>query len=210
MQLSWGRVPKPQYPMAEITIHVQEVRCYFPDHREIRDDLPSTYSDSVTDNLFLSDPRIPRPKSRAPELVMTTSTYDEIMTALTSRPPEAGGLLLGPKNHRMVTHFHFDERALTTASTFTLDHTGINNVLKEYGACKLDAKGLVHSHPDGCTAPSSPDLEYVQRLFANPKNGMADEIWMPIVCGGRFYPYVIHRKDASSLAKPQLAELVRL
>ena len=147
--------------------------------------------------------------AKAPEMHLTSPVYEEIMEALMSRPPEAGGLLLGPKNHHAVTHFYLDETARACAVSFTLDHHGMNRVLQHYKTCGIDAKGIVHSHPNGCHAPSNPDLEYVQQLFRKPKNATVTEFFLPIVCGGLFHPYVITRNnDQGPAARALPAKLV--
>ena len=144
------------------------------------------------------------------EVVMriTKPVHQEILDALTSRRPEAGGILLGPRNHHAVTHFILDENAATTPSSFTLDHVGLNRILKRYRTCEMDMKGIVHSHPRGLNRPSKPDLEYVLKTFSNPKNSDVREFLLPIVCGEEFFPFVVTRGEAPGSEDVVPAKLV--
>jgi proteasome lid subunit RPN8/RPN11 len=131
----------------------------------------------------------------AGEMCITRPVHEQILDALTGRPPEAGGMLLGPRNHHAVTHFVLDEHARATATSFTLDHVGLNQVLRSFAACAIDMKGFVHSHPAGSPRPSGRDIQYVLRTFANPRNAAAREFLLPIICGGEFFPYIVLRGD---------------
>jgi proteasome lid subunit RPN8/RPN11 len=145
------------------------------------------------------------------EVVMriTRPIYQEILDALTSRKPESGGMLLGPKNHDAVTHFVFDENGHPTSTSFSIDHVGLTKVLRRFRACDIDMKGFVHSHPDGHTQPSSADIQYVLKTFSNPKNSGVKEFLLPIVCGGELYPHVITRGEARGSADVVPANLIR-
>ncbi len=209
MAFSWATPPKASGPMINLVIHNCSSRCRHSSDANTLEELESLVLKERSIALVGANGRPIEHAPDAPELHLSRPVYEEIMKALTSRPPEAGGLLLGPKNHHVVTHFYLDEVARATSNSFTLDHLGMNRVLKDYGACQIDAKGLVHSHPNGIHAPSLQDLEYVQRLFANPRNVGAAEILMPIICGGRFLPYVIPRDNTFGRScRPAPAKLV--
>ena len=138
----------------------------------------------------------PRPiaQSKLEEQIrIVQETYQRIVDELTNRPPEFGGMLLGPINSDIVSHFVPDERAQATPASFTLHAESLNRRLRRFNRCGMDAKGLVHSHPSGVTRPSAGDLNYVRTSLANPKNKDCLEFLMPIVCAGQFYPYIIFR-----------------
>ena len=148
-------------------------------------------------------------------MIMTRATHEEILVALGSRPPESGGILLGPRNHSMVTHFLFDQSAKVTASSYTPDRERLNTYLKGAREFGLDMKGIVHSHPAGVPYPSPPDLEHVLNTFSNPRNSAVSEYLLPIVCEGKFYPYVFTRellehcrKQPGTLRRGTLAAVV--
>lgn len=131
-----------------------------------------------------------------PRMVMTQSCYRHILAELTKRPPEAGGILLGPEDDDdIITHFLLDEYAHTTPTSFTLAAAWLNENLKQYRHCRMNGKGLIHSHPPGCSRPSYGDLAYVRKLLANDRNQKAPAVFLPIVCDGRMYPYVITRRE---------------
>lgn len=129
----------------------------------------------------------------SPVMLMTCSVYDKIMDYLTSRKPEAGGMLVGPKDHDMVTHFVADPTAHVTGVSYTPNAEALNKVLKLFLACEMDAKGMVHSHPAGVTRPSYGDIEHVRSSFGRKKNVTAQQYLLPIVCDKRLYPYLMTR-----------------
>jgi proteasome lid subunit RPN8/RPN11 len=141
---------------------------------------------------------------QCPVLLMSSAVYDEILEAIGSQPPECGGLLLGPKNHRAVTHFLLDEAGVGTAASFTWDSRGLTKLLKHYIACGVDAKGFVHSHPTGITTLSGGDLVYAARCFETDTSASIDMLAMPLVVEGVLYPYVVLREDPHRAVPAQL------
>lgn len=139
-----------------------------------------------------------------PVMCMTQSCYWQIMEELTRREPEAGGLLLGPIEDDLATHYVPDENAIATGVSFTLDAPSLNRVLRQFRACGLNGKGLVHSHPRGCTQPSGGDLAYVRKSLANEKNQGAMNFMLPIVCGKHLYPYLIQRDQTPEVVLAHL------
>jgi len=132
---------------------------------------------------------------QGPLLLMAQRVYQEIVQTLTW-PPETFGLLLGPKDHdSVVTHFHFDAAGQGTAGSFTIDHAGLNEVLKHYVAAKLDCKGYIHAHPPDCAQLSHGDFAAVRALFAKEKNRSLQRFLMPLVVVGQLLPYVVFRED---------------
>jgi hypothetical protein len=133
------------------------------------------------------------PRAEHPEpfqILMSEAVHREVLETLGGRLPEAGGLLIGPKNHRAITHFAFLDDAKATPVTFEINATRINEMMRSFVACLLDLKGVVHSHPKGYQSPSGGDLVYLERLFANPKNADADWFFFPIICDGQLHPFV--------------------
>lgn len=139
-----------------------------------------------------------------PVMCMTQSCYWQIMEELTRREPEAGGLLVGPVEDELITHYIPDEQAIATATSFTLNAPNLNRILRKFRECEMNAKGLVHSHPRGCTQPSGGDLIYVRNSLANSKNQAATSFMFPIVCGKRLYPYIIRRDQSPEVILAQL------
>lgn len=118
------------------------------------------------------------------------AVYEEILFALGSREPEVGGLLVGPRNSRIVTHFVLDEAGQPGAASYTLGHEWLNSRLVSYRECGLDVKGIAHSHPSGHPTPSDGDRRYLELLLSKPQNHAA-EIYFPIQCDGRLRAYVV-------------------
>lgn len=152
-------------------------------------------------------PSCPDPVALAsmPVLLITVSAYQAIIDYLTANDPERGGMMVGPKDSHLVTHFIKDDQADTTFVTYTPNASWLNEVLRKFVACGMDAKGMVHSHPPGCTRPSFGDIEHVRNTFARAKNSKAEVFFLPIVCGKRLYPYVFTREEPDRV---QLAQVV--
>jgi proteasome lid subunit RPN8/RPN11 len=130
-----------------------------------------------------------------PHLLLAQPAYQEILESLTW-PPETCGLLLGPcQQDHVVTHFHFDRGGQGTPGSFTLDHAGLNGVLKSYAAARLDCKGYVHAHPPGFDSLSYGDFTAVRAIFGKEKNRSLQQFFMPIVIGRQLRPYVVFRAD---------------
>jgi proteasome lid subunit RPN8/RPN11 len=128
-----------------------------------------------------------------PLLRITRSACNDAVQELGDRTPEYAGILLGPKDSDIVTHFVADEQGAATRSSFTLNVDWLNKVIRRFVRCGIDVKGVVHSHPPGVPSPSQGDLAYVRDVFATPKNDDADELFLPIFCDGRLHPFVIGR-----------------
>jgi proteasome lid subunit RPN8/RPN11 len=124
-------------------------------------------------------------------IAITQSAFHEALAHLTSRPPEAAALLIGPaEDDWLVTHIVPDLEGRGTAASFQLDAPSLNRTLKQLKPARLNCKGIIHSHPPGVIAPSYGDLAYLERVFDLPSNAGASQFFMPIVCAGRMYPYV--------------------
>jgi proteasome lid subunit RPN8/RPN11 len=159
-----------------------------------------------SDRELLVEPPPPLPPVVPGEPLMrfTHQAYLAVMRALGTVNPEAGGILLGPRDSDLVTHFHRDENGVGTPMTFTIDAKGMNAALKVYKEARLEMKGVVHSHPPRVKSPSGPDLEYAAQLMQNPKNEAADDLLMPIYCGGTLYPYIVYRDEPGVGHRAQL------
>ena len=139
---------------------------------------------------------VPESATVEPVLKMTQSAFCECMQELTSRRPEAGGMLLGPKDDDdLVTVYIHDETGKATTASFTSDEVRLNVILLQYRERGLNCKGLIHSHPAGVISPSGGDLAYVRKVFANDHNEAAGQFFLPIICADRMYPYLV-RQDA--------------
>jgi proteasome lid subunit RPN8/RPN11 len=122
---------------------------------------------------------------------ITQPALRNLLNYLLAHEPETAGLLLGPDDDdALVTHFVPDRTGRGTAASFELNATELNGVLKRMKPAGINCKGIAHSHPAGIASPSQGDLIYLRRLFGLPSNADAAQFYMPIVCGGRLYPYV--------------------
>lgn len=132
-----------------------------------------------------------------PELLISRAVYFEVGHVLGTLEPEAGGLLIGPKNHPGVTHFELDADAKRTATTFEVDASRVNRMLEPFLHCGLHLKGIVHSHPPGANAPSDGDIQYLRKLFRGKDvNDDGDMFFFPIVERGIFHPFAYRPASA--------------
>jgi proteasome lid subunit RPN8/RPN11 len=122
---------------------------------------------------------------------ITQGAFLEAMSYLGGRAPEAAGILLGPRNDEpLVTRFVPDLIGQGNPVAFELHGPFLNHVLQDLKPQGLTVLGVIHSHPNHFSRPSSGDLEYFQRLFARPANARATHLFVPIVCDRQLYPYV--------------------
>ena len=131
-----------------------------------------------------------------PQLRMARSAFCDSVEAIMARPPESGGLLLGPIHSTDITAFHFDDSGTCTGAMYTPDHATLNRLLREQWLPQgLDMKGFIHSHPFGYASLSPGDLRYIRRLLNS--NADMDLFAAPIVIPGQFLfcPIVVLRDD---------------
>lgn len=140
-----------------------------------------------------------------PKLLIAHSAYRDSLTAIASRPPESGGLLLGPMGGNDITDFYFDATANCTGGTYSPDTVALSRKLKqEWMPSGLDFKGFVHSHPRRFDRPSSGDLRYITRLLEiNPE---MTQFAVPIVIPGeyRMRPFVVLRRESHAAREAEL------
>lgn len=133
-----------------------------------------------------------------PSLAVGTVILDEVLSAiacaLTSRAPERGGLLFGPRGQKLVTLFVADEEAAHHYGTYTPSAEICRRspeIERNHG---LEYKGLIHSHPGSMDHPSGPDIDNARRALGT--NPHLSYFMMPIVTLGEF--------DASELGSHEL------
>jgi proteasome lid subunit RPN8/RPN11 len=144
--------------------------------------------------------------ARMPPMKWTQTVYQQIIQEISSKPPELGGILLGPTGELLATHFIFDETGRGSSASWTFGHNRINEILRQFVPLKLDMKGFIHSHPRGVTSLSAQDVTDFRKPFTNAKNEDLAEVWAPIVVDGRVVPFVLYRHQP----QPVLAQLVLL
>lgn len=143
--------------------------------------------------------------------LMPGAVLDEVLGVLGSIPPEACGLLLGPRSHRsLITHFLRDETGIPSPTMFQIDGEQLTKAISRYVAAGLDVKGIAHSHPSGVHEPSSGDLRYLRKLFGNRKNAAAVEadFYFPIISDGQVFHFAFDRAAGRDRLKPAKVILI--
>jgi proteasome lid subunit RPN8/RPN11 len=142
-------------------------------------------------------------------MMITQAVFEQVVRDLSSRPPEAAGLLFGPQNAEpLATHWVLDETGDATSVSFTLGVDALNGTLRKYRPCGLTCIGAGHSHPGGLVTPSMGDLAYLQNLFFQPVNADLDRFLFPIFCQGRLHPYIVWRDEERLAVTPAALMLV--
>jgi proteasome lid subunit RPN8/RPN11 len=127
---------------------------------------------------------------------MSQEAMKKIMNYISSRPPESGGILLGPIGTNVVTDFYFDSGGTCTGASYSPDHITLNRLMKEkWLPSGLDMKGASHSHPGNLDWLTNGDMAYINRLL--DKNTDMDMFIAPIVIPNqyRIRPIVVLRKQ---------------
>jgi proteasome lid subunit RPN8/RPN11 len=144
--------------------------------------------------------------------VMLRSVHEELIESLGSIPPEACGMLLGPKKHAsLITHFVRDESGKGSPVSFQIDGERMTKTIKPFITAGLDLKGIVHSHPRGVHRPSGGDLIYLKKLYANERNAAnsdAAAFYFPILADGRLFHFAYDPSDGDGELRPATLALI--
>lgn len=118
---------------------------------------------------------------KIPKITFADSVSAEIQRTIGTFPAETGGVLGGNLQTGEITHFYFDEHAVRTPVTYTVEANRINPVIEEWNQADIHLMGFCHSHPRGCEQPSAPDVEYARRILNRADNRALDRFLIPIV-----------------------------
>jgi len=143
--------------------------------------------------------------------LMSRSVHDELLSVLGSIPPEACGMLLGPKSHRsLITHFVRDETGTSSPASFRIDGAQMTEAIRPFVAAGLDIKGIAHSHPSGCYRPSEGDMVYLRKLFTNRRNASAAAglFYFPIISDGQIFHFAYEPSAGKKSMRPAKLSLL--
>ena len=128
------------------------------------------------------------------KFIITTSAYQQIVKTLGSKIPEQGGILIGKDG--VITNFVHDEFAETSSSTYSLNISYLNPIIKKFKEEEKELLGIIHSHPYGCRKLSRQDQEYFAGVLNKAKD--VDYLFTPIVFSAKqeefhIFPYVFYK-----------------
>ena len=128
------------------------------------------------------------------KFIITTTAYQQIVKTLGSKIPEQGGILVGKDG--IITDFIHDEFAETSSSTYSLNISFLNPIIKKFKEEEKELLGIIHSHPYGCRKLSSLDQEYFTGVLDKAKD--VDYLFTPIVFSAKqeefhIFPYVFYK-----------------
>lgn len=116
-------------------------------------------------------------------MLISQDAYQEILSAFSPVPPEAGGILGGFDG--IICYFAFD------AGTHTPDHASycpdverLNSIISHWHASGIGFYGMVHSHPAGQETLSSGDRLYIRRIMECIP-GRTASLYFPILIPGK-------------------------
>ena len=79
--------------------------------------------------------------SRCGEWIMTEEVHDAIRSTIGVRRPEWGGIL-GSSDGKRIDHYYFDQSAVRTGSSYTMDTDALNRVIHQWN--DNDSHGALH------------------------------------------------------------------
>ena len=144
-------------------------------------------------------------KDKVAIMKMRRKAFDKAMFSICSRPPESGGLWIGPVDSYEITDFFFDSGGTFTSASYSPDHVTLNKKLKEeWLPLGLEFFGFCHSHPGSLDWPTLEDIAYVKKLLkANPEMLM---FFIPIIIPSEFRmrPAVIFKNDPDKVVEAKI------
>ncbi len=101
---------------------------------------------------------------------LTDAILERVVETIGAKPPETGGILLGPQHRPFLTHFFFDEDAPPSSVVYNPSTPVAERAKRaEVSNRGLAYKGVVHSHPGTLNDPSPTDIDTLFRgLQQNP------------------------------------------
>lgn len=117
-------------------------------------------------------------------IVVTKEVYYAIKNTIGGRPAESGGLLGSTDGGRTIDLFAFDYTAKTENTVYIPDTKMLNPTLAEWDSYGYQPVGIVHSHPEGCTYPSNPDMKSAD-VYIKAVPSFGGKMEMPIIQVGK-------------------------
>ena len=90
--------------------------------------------------------------------------YEQIINTLGKIEPEKGGIL-GSVDKKIITHYHYDEKGISTEHSFTPDVDSLNSILEEWANEGVYLVGFIHSHTSEFNFPSCLDFKYAENIM---------------------------------------------
>ena len=128
------------------------------------------------------------------KMKIVENAFYEVINHIGSHPAESGGALFGTEDDYVIRRFIPDNNAKTTRVTYTINTDYLNPVIKKLWKEEgLSLLGIVHSHPNGYSSLSGPDMRYFSKLLSGIKR---ERFYAPIVFsvpdgGFKFFPHVL-------------------
>lgn len=143
------------------------------------------------------------------KMQITESAFNEIVNFIGAKPAESGGALFGREDDYVIRKFAPDVNAKTSRATYTINTDYLNPVIKRLWEEEgLSLIGIVHSHPNGYSSLSGPDLRYFGDLLTTSLT--RKKFYAPIVFtipdgGFKLFPHILNNEGGySSTAQLEL------
>ena len=101
-----------------------------------------------------------------PTVYFYRQAYSLLKSTVGKKPCETLGLIFGDRRTMTVKLFVYDPKARATVTTCSPSVEYFNPIIKAiYESLGWELLGFVHSHPEGNTKLSAPDISYIKTLF---------------------------------------------
>lgn len=136
------------------------------------------------------------------KMQITESAFNEIVNFIGAKPAESGGALFGREDDYVIRKFVPDVNAKTSRATYTINTDYLNPVIKKlWEEDGLSLIGIVHSHPNGLSSLSRPDLHYFGDLLKTSLTRR--KFFAPIVFtipdgGFKLFPHILNNEGGYS------------
>lgn len=135
-------------------------------------------------------------------LTIESRTYEKMIKAIASHPPESGGVLGG--NFHTISRFHFDEFAYTDSNTYVPDIATLNRVIQSWKSEGLHFMGIVHSHDQHPRVLSTDDISFAHSILHTNKSTLSQIYFILVICpyisfAESFFSFMITPKKCCSI-----------
>ena len=102
------------------------------------------------------------------KFIITTNAYQQIVKTLGSKIPEQGGILIGKDG--VITDFIHDEFAETSSSTYSLNISYLNPIIKKFKEEELNELIRLAYFSYQANTPSAELIRHAPALYSNLSN----------------------------------------
>ena len=127
-------------------------------------------------------------------MVISSSTYQKIMSSYPIVPPENGGII-GGINGIVNVYYHDSTEQNQVKAVYSPNVELLNKIINGWSQSGIDFMGIVHSHPMTQKDLSSSDIDYISHILATVPNKF-NHLYFPILIPNqKLYSYIAIRHN---------------